>query len=214
MLQIAKVSKILHAINQGQLSNVAGKDFDAIDFNLDEGLEDEEGPELLTEKEPVDVKIDSSLDVCQSQTKMKSPRPSMKMSNDISRVGKRHSNMNGKNLPSLKKKKDDDDYVPEDVSILEENTDNSDEEENINLTKKSADGQCKRKPWTSLEVSAVQKSLGLYIQRQILPGKKMCQDAIKNETALAGRSWKSIKYLIKNRITAMKKKKCCEWSFF
>ncbi|XP_041841745.1 uncharacterized protein LOC121654512 isoform X2 [Melanotaenia boesemani] len=64
-----------------------------------------------------------------------------------------------------------------------------------------------KRSWTSEECGAVQKHLRNFIIMNQVPGKKDCEQCISAEPeALKNRDWRAVKFFIKNRITAMKRK--------
>lgn len=61
--------------------------------------------------------------------------------------------------------------------------------------------------WTPEEIAAVEKHLKVFIVRQDVPGKTDCECCISAEPqALQRRDWKAVKYFIKNRISAIKRR--------
>ncbi|KAL6480299.1 hypothetical protein MHYP_G00113320 [Metynnis hypsauchen] len=65
----------------------------------------------------------------------------------------------------------------------------------------------KRKKWETSEVKAVEKHLNRFIKTCTVPGKKDCEACIKAEPlAFKDRDWLSVKFFVKNRITALKRK--------
>lgn len=65
----------------------------------------------------------------------------------------------------------------------------------------------KKKKWETSEVKAVEKHLDRFIKTCTVPGKKDCEACIKAEpVALKDRDWLSVKFFVKNRITALKRK--------
>ncbi|XP_041824505.1 uncharacterized protein LOC121655287 [Melanotaenia boesemani] len=64
-----------------------------------------------------------------------------------------------------------------------------------------------KRSWTSEECGAVQKHLRNFIIINQVPGKKDCEQCISAEPeALKNRDWRAVKFFIKNRIKAMKRK--------
>lgn len=65
-----------------------------------------------------------------------------------------------------------------------------------------------KKPWTREETSAVERSMRRkFIEKFVLPGKKDCIACINaNREALKERDWRAVKFHVKNKITALKKK--------
>lgn len=65
----------------------------------------------------------------------------------------------------------------------------------------------KKRKWEPNEVKAVEKHLNRFIKTCTVPGKKACEDCIKAEPeSLKERDWLSVKFFVKNKITALKKK--------
>ncbi|XP_036407926.1 uncharacterized protein LOC118793909 [Megalops cyprinoides] len=65
----------------------------------------------------------------------------------------------------------------------------------------------KKKKWEDTEVKAVEKHLGKFIRTQKVPGKWDCEACICAEPhALRDRDWFSVKFFVKNRIAALKRK--------
>ncbi|XP_055022443.1 uncharacterized protein LOC129412454 isoform X2 [Boleophthalmus pectinirostris] len=65
----------------------------------------------------------------------------------------------------------------------------------------------KRRPWEKEEMNAVERHMISFIHSCRVPGKDDCDRCLKSEPeALKNRDWKAIKFYIKNRITALKRK--------
>jgi len=68
--------------------------------------------------------------------------------------------------------------------------------------------KCNKVPWSSAEKSAIFSSLRLYILQSRVPGKEACVDAIsKSNGNLNSRSWRQVKYCVKNIIDSSQKLK-------
>ena len=65
-----------------------------------------------------------------------------------------------------------------------------------------------KKRWTKEETSAVERSMSRkFIEKFVLPGKKDCIACINaNREALKERDWRAVKFHVKNKIAALKKK--------
>lgn len=64
----------------------------------------------------------------------------------------------------------------------------------------------KKKPWKTEETKAVIEYFRINVKEKKVPGKKTCEDCIlKNQEALKCRSWKDIKYYVKNYIDEISK---------
>ncbi|XP_057716910.1 uncharacterized protein LOC130931819 isoform X2 [Corythoichthys intestinalis] len=65
----------------------------------------------------------------------------------------------------------------------------------------------KKKPWKKEEVLAVEKHMMSFITTCRVPRKSDCEDCLKKEkVALKNRNWSAVKFYIKNRITALKRR--------
>ena len=65
-----------------------------------------------------------------------------------------------------------------------------------------------RRPWTKQEKDAVREQFSTFIATGQVPGKRYCDEAIQKDRRLAKRSWKHIKYCVKNIISTSKSKRC------
>lgn len=64
-----------------------------------------------------------------------------------------------------------------------------------------------KRSWTPEECAAVGRHLRNYIVKSQVPGKADCERCITAEPqALRNRDWKAVKYFIKNRISALRRK--------
>ncbi|XP_030218994.1 uncharacterized protein LOC115548476 [Gadus morhua] len=65
----------------------------------------------------------------------------------------------------------------------------------------------KKRPWETEETNAVEKHMRNFILTCNVPRKEDCDKCLKSEPeALKNRDWKALKFYIKNRITALKRK--------
>ena len=65
----------------------------------------------------------------------------------------------------------------------------------------------KRKLWETEEITAVEKHMMNFIRTCCVPGKDDCDKCLDSEPeALKSRNWKALKFYIKNRIVALKRK--------
>ncbi|XP_039615958.1 uncharacterized protein LOC120533247 isoform X1 [Polypterus senegalus] len=88
-----------------------------------------------------------------------------------------------------------------------------DDEENRGLDKSKRRKCCKpyknvqKRKWDDSEVKAVEKHLGKFIRTCKVPGKKECERCLTAEPeVLRTRDWRGVKFFVKNRITALRKK--------
>ena len=64
-----------------------------------------------------------------------------------------------------------------------------------------------RKKWQPEEIHAVEKHMMNFIRTCHVPGKADCDGCLKSEPLhLKDRDWKAIKFYVKNRIDALKRK--------
>ncbi|KAL7841057.1 hypothetical protein SRHO_G00247480 [Serrasalmus rhombeus] len=161
-LQLAKISKILMALETGRLGEFSGKNLDEIHIDPNEA-----------------VLVQSS-----------------ELSKDLSET------------------EDESDEDPGAKPNLEPSTQQAQEslaEQAIEPTSTTSVPKgvrmVKRKKWETSEVKAVEKHLNRFIKTCTVPGKKDCEACIKAEpVAFKDRDWLSVKFFVKNRITALKRK--------
>ena len=61
--------------------------------------------------------------------------------------------------------------------------------------------------WTKEEKKAVLGQLGPFITSGVVPGKGPCEECIKkSQGALSSRSWKAVKYFVKNEVNRRKRR--------
>lgn len=127
----------------------------------------------------------------------------------------------GKSLDAIEVAADDDvsdvsdDGVESCSKTRMDGEDSSEEEEeqpqSIDISQEQASASCVtrrqpsiRRPWSNEEQAAVCKHLGTFINMHRCPGKKEIETA-KKDQRLDKRSWKAIKYFVKNKIDAHKR---------
>ncbi|XP_038147926.1 uncharacterized protein LOC119787925 isoform X2 [Cyprinodon tularosa] len=156
-LQLAKVSKVLLAMERGRLGDYKGKSLDEIQVDVNETVQMEE--------------------------------PSEEDIEDVSMPGEEGSQ----------------DEVS--MSSLEQCTSTSQVQNWSVSAKKRGKQTAVKRSWTPDECAAVNTHLKRFIIRGQVPGKEECQRCIDAEPqALRNRDWKAVKYYIKNRITALRRK--------
>ncbi|CAM4733678.1 unnamed protein product [Leuciscus chuanchicus] len=106
-----------------------------------------------------------------------------------------------------------DDFIPEAQETEVEDSVTSTQEPTSTLhsqyQRKSAKKRetAAKRSWTTDECAAVERHLRKFIVRSQVPGKKDCQRCVDAEAqALGNRDWKAVKYFIKNRISAIRRK--------
>ncbi|XP_073669479.1 uncharacterized protein [Paramisgurnus dabryanus] len=152
-LQLAKISKVLMAMERGQIVDFKGK-------NLDE------------------IQID--------------PKELVLMDSDVS-DSENEKAMTG-NYPSSSAGKNDKKVHPIGKDLRKPHA-----------AKKSSKNA--RRKWSTEEIQAVEETLMNCIRSGKVPGKAQCMECIeRSPSALQGRSWKGVKFYVKNRIDSMKRK--------
>ncbi|XP_039537928.1 uncharacterized protein LOC120486138 isoform X3 [Pimephales promelas] len=191
-LQLAKVSKVLLAMEQGRLGDYKGKSLDEIQVDVNETI-DMEGP-LAEDIEDVgmlrddgsDDELISSTQECTSTSQSQNQRVS---STDV----------------SMPREEGSEDEVS--VSSLQECPSTSQVQNRSVSAKKRGKQTAVKRSWTPDECAAVDTHLRRFIVMNQVPGKEECQRCITAEPqALRNRDWKAVKYYVKNRITALRRK--------
>ncbi|KAM4577992.1 uncharacterized protein V3H82_012082 [Fundulus diaphanus] len=190
-LQLAKVSKVLIALEQGRLSDYKGMSMDQIQIDPNE----EVPVNMESEVSEEDTEKDSSF--CSFSSDSKVPR----------RIQAAAEESDGEcaleESPTLEQKQhatSDNDNPVEDPSTWRR------------ISKK---GRYKREPkketstrrnWSPGEICAVEETLTEFILSGKVPGKTDCEACIMaSPEALKDRDWKAIKFYVKNRITAIQR---------
>ncbi|XP_029007539.1 uncharacterized protein LOC114856073 isoform X2 [Betta splendens] len=183
-LQLAKISKVLMALERGQLSKFKGQNLDEIIIDPKEKIAlDDDATE--TEDEDATSVSDAASSFSLSPTQ----------SSDKSDLKKESTNSSTPERTTLKR--------PAKGRSGEEMTpvcEVSDEAQKRGLS------QNKRRKWAEEEVQAVEKTLMDYIISGRVPGKKECLKCIETSpAALKERSWEGVKFYVKNRIDSLKR---------
>ncbi|XP_048032130.1 uncharacterized protein LOC125267237 isoform X1 [Megalobrama amblycephala] len=151
-LQLAKISKVLLALEKGRLGEYKGKNLDEIQLDVTEA-------------------VDVDMDECSQE---------------------------------------EDEFIPEavdSVKSIEEPTSTVYLQPKAKTAKKRGKQTAARRCWSADECAAVEKHLKKFITRNQVPGKMDCEHCIEAEPEVLGtRDWKAVKYFIKNRITALRRK--------
>ncbi|XP_028328808.1 uncharacterized protein LOC114479350 isoform X2 [Gouania willdenowi] len=187
-LELAKVSKVLCALEQGRLSEFKGMSLDQIHISPNEQVLEA----VDTEVSDMETEKDSCL-----------RRPSSESSG-----GKRKtpsSECGEDTLPSASSTPRRPHHVESDCDDAEGPSE-AKRQTVTSITDDSEEESSKRRSWTPLEVRAVEKTLKLFLDSGKVPGKADCVDCIKaSPQELKTRTWKAVKYYIKNRITAVQR---------
>ncbi|XP_048861673.1 uncharacterized protein LOC125729875 isoform X4 [Brienomyrus brachyistius] len=159
-LQLAKMSKVLMAMEEGTLSDFKGKKLDEIEINLDEKID----PRTID---------DSS-------------------SSEEEEPDKQNDGLS-------------EDYRSCDVQNLSVDSTQS-HSEGVDVGRGGGKASSKR-TWNVEEVKAVERHMMNFIRICRVPGKKECLQCLNAEPeVLKSRTWTGVKFYIKNRITALKRK--------
>jgi hypothetical protein len=172
IIQIAKVSKVLHAINSGNLHDMKGRDFDSISFDIEEQLEDEDPSEEQQEEEQ-HSELREGLKAALHEQNKEIP---------VAVTAKKRAKKRKKTTESDSESDSERLFLPAKRSKRER-------------------VPHQRKKWENNEIQAVNRHLAKYIRDQKLPGKAACEEAIRAEKSLETRTWTQVKFFIKNQIT-------------
>ncbi|XP_039898754.1 uncharacterized protein LOC120740427 isoform X2 [Simochromis diagramma] len=191
-LQLAKVSKLLIAMEKGKLSDLQGKGLDDIVINPDD--------------EAVTSDDDSSGETITDPQQHKGSRTKNSGNQSHTLYSASLDNMEGASASTTL-----DNMEGASASTTLDNMEGASasttlDSKNISNTAPGKAGKARCK-WTDDEVKAVERHLLHFITSCKVPGKKECDSCIQAEpAALKGRDWVAIKYYIHNRIIAMKRK--------
>ncbi|KAE8295332.1 hypothetical protein D5F01_LYC06258 [Larimichthys crocea] len=167
-LQLAKISKVLMALEQGRLAEFKGKSLDDINIDPEENVhldsDHERDPDAPCDPEAA-YESDSLENPVTTENETTGPDVSIPQKDTVTQT---HPN---KSLKSLKGR------------------------------------QHSKRMWEKEEVAAVERHMMSFITSCRVPGKADCVKCLNVEkTALKNRNWLAIKFYVKNRITALKKK--------
>ncbi|XP_053400253.1 uncharacterized protein LOC123523522 [Mercenaria mercenaria] len=177
-LEIAKVSKVLHAMNTDMIETVAGKDLDDIDAMDHLEIEQESDTEDGTD----DIDDGATCTNIRSCPKKKcGHQPDDDAADD-----------------------DDDDNGSETDDEGSENEEYLPPTKKKKFGLKNQNKQMgKKTPWSWNERQVVEKEMKLFFDLQKLPGKHDCQELIKKHDVLKRRSWTMVKGYVRNRIISI-----------
>ncbi|XP_041816802.1 uncharacterized protein LOC121623553 [Chelmon rostratus] len=191
-LQLAKVSKLLMAMEKGKLSDLQGKGLDDIDINPDD--------EVATSDE------DSSEETLADLHQHKGSRTETSQDPSNALHSTTLDNMEGSSASATLDSKNISNTQPTNAS--QQNT-------ALQAGTSRASSKCSngkqvgkvRSRWTGDEVKAVERHMLHFITSCKVPGKRDCDSCLQAEpVALKDRDWVAIKFYIHNRITALKRK--------
>ncbi|XP_043986820.1 uncharacterized protein LOC122839374 isoform X2 [Gambusia affinis] len=177
-LQLAKISKVLMALENGRLAEFHGKNLDEIQIDPDENINSDDNND---DNNAMDEEISSAIEPSEVETL---PQNRNEMTPPSSR----------KHKPPPSSPTDDD---QEEIPLKGSTT----------RPCSKGKRPVKKTPWTEDEVQAVEKHLGAFIKSFTVPGKNHCEKCLKAEpVALKNRTWQNVKFFIHNRITTNRKK--------
>ncbi|XP_041954724.1 uncharacterized protein LOC121713822 isoform X4 [Alosa sapidissima] len=197
-LQLAKISKVLMALETGRLCEFKGKSLEDINIDPDERVEDDGQSELHDNSgEQVQDGGHSALDD-ESEEQVEDGGHSV-LDDESEGDG-----------PPLKKQT----LAASPLYTCNKSKKGSKGKTETDLKTKRGTRSCKvrrpfmRKMWQAEEIHAVEKHMMNFIKTCRVPGKSDCDTCLKSEPLhLKARDWKAIKFYVKNRIDALKKMK-------
>ncbi|CAJ1081294.1 hypothetical protein F2P79_020338 [Xyrichtys novacula] len=177
-LQLAKISKVLMALEQGCLAEFKGKSLDDICIDPEENVHLDSDQERDPEA-PCDPEADDESDSPENAT---TTEDSETIGPDV-----RHTVNNA---------------APQQDTVTTPQA--RDHQKPVKRLKGRQPS--KRKTWEKEEIAAVERHMMSFITTCRVPGKSDCDKCLSAEkTALRDRNWLAIKFYIKNRITALKR---------
>ncbi|XP_073343322.1 uncharacterized protein [Pagrus major] len=201
-LQLAKVSKLLMALEQGRVAEFHGKTLDEVEIDPDEKLLDsDEDDENMHEGNPPPTDDEETLPPPEKNETPLVPQegrtPPSSDDEIPSRVSVKKSSSKGAHLRKRRKPPSSDDEMPSGVGAKRSSS-------------KGKATQRKKRPWQETEVQAVERHMKKFITSCIVPGKMDCEKCLRAEPeALQSRDWQTLKFYVYNRISASKKKLQC-----
>jgi len=195
-IELAKVSKLLFAVDQGKAHEFAGKHMQDIDIDGIPGVTDAASPEDSEGSFDEELSVDRKL--CKKSQTAKNDKPTVEDKDTSSDEEMQQMEVN------------EDSSFSELVTdakgkgLRKRCRDNDSDDENW------GDKKCRRTvvkvPWSSDEKEAVLTAMSTHIKKGSVPGKKECEQARASSNGiLACRTWRQIKYCVKNTITTSRR---------
>ncbi|XP_073722749.1 uncharacterized protein [Misgurnus anguillicaudatus] len=232
--QIAKISKLLFAMEQGT-QTLRGKNLNTLAPACGEGPTlNSVGVSPRTKKKRVKLAEDGGSDLSSPEKTRQSCHEAdgSDVDDDCSGANLKKNPTPNKNRRRRQTKSGETKYGGADLSFLEKRlkscredgsseSDVDDECSGANLLKKttpnkkigrqtkSAKVSAKvnvKRPWSEAERSAVHKHLAKFIAERRVPGKLPCMKCIEEEEALNERSWKDVKNFVYNTIVTLNRR--------
>ncbi|XP_029942329.1 uncharacterized protein LOC115384133 isoform X4 [Salarias fasciatus] len=205
-VELAKVSKVLIALEQGRLPDFTGKSLDEIQIDPNEQVCEAEDSDLSeTERETPffsSAESSSSKGRCQPESDSDDDLTEGPSGPGKRRQPESQTDDYGEGPSGSKKRRQPeshtDDYEGGPSGSKKRRPPESHNDPQIETSKKRS--------WTLAEVRAVEKTLKPFIECGKVPGKSECTACLKaSPDALKARSWTAVKFYVKNRITALKR---------
>jgi len=183
-LELAKISKLLLAVESGNLGNLAGKKFEDIDVDDIPGDHESDGESAETDcDDDVAGRNEGRVD----DTVERQTDKGMAVGVEQIKNGE-STHVNGSDSGTL----------------------HSSHQHSMDTTscyqRKDASRRVKKRPWSADEKNAVFQHLDACIKKGLVPSKKQCLEAIeKSDGILANRSWQHVKFAVKNILSASRR---------
>ncbi|KAM9699286.1 uncharacterized protein ACNS7B_008355 [Menidia menidia] len=176
-LQLAKISKILMALEHGRLAEFKGRTLDEINIDPEENVQMDSETEDLNQSDSQEGLATPS-QTEDSETTVPDVNHHDAVPQQDTMASPEASNMT---LPQASKRQ--------------------------SAIKKKRLQPTKRKMWNEEEILAVERHMMSFITSCRVPGKSDCDKCLQLEkVALRNRNWSAIKFYVKNRITSLKNK--------
>ncbi|XP_059215616.1 uncharacterized protein LOC131993639 [Centropristis striata] len=189
-LQLAKISKVLLALEQGKLGKYKGKSLDEIHIDPNEAVEIED-----CSQEDIEDASMAEDQGSEDETITTPSQESPLAKNQRRKFAKKRD----ASIPEAQESEDEDS-----TASLQERTST---ENQRRFSKKRGKQTVVKRTWTTEECAAVERHLKKSILMNQVPGKEDCQRCITAEPeALKNRDWRAVKYFVKNRISSLRRK--------
>eukprot|EP00057_Strongylocentrotus_purpuratus_P015041 XP_011669515.1 PREDICTED: uncharacterized protein LOC100890715 isoform X2 [Strongylocentrotus purpuratus] len=250
-IELAKVAKLMIAIDEGKAGKLIGKNLDEItegDIDIQDLLQEQQEPTDVPEKcgnipeseqrkseMPRDMQVGqlckrSALKIRdQSSVSQQKQRKSRCMVKDIPEFEDSSPESDAQSKQKKRKKTERSEYVPEseysspesdaepkqmkrkktksssrDVLESEYSSPESDAHPKQKKRTKTKKSKGNRRPWSKEETRAVWKYFHQDIKKGNTPGKILCMRCIQQNEVLKERSWRDVKYKVRNSVVSMR----------
>ncbi|XP_076125552.1 uncharacterized protein LOC143105447 isoform X2 [Alosa pseudoharengus] len=201
-LQLAKVSKVLMAMERGCLMDYKGKNLDEIEIDPNETIpeESDHSESELTGEELSPPSTSYLPSAAKKRTsKKKQCMQSEDESEDPGSAAKKRTSKKKHCMQSEEESEDPGSAAKKRTSKMKSQS--KCDEMNSDVPDAASKTSCrKRRPWSQEEIGAVEKTLMKCITTGRTPGKADCVSCINSAPeALKFRDWMSVKFYVKNR---------------